>query len=423
MDDFFRFEDSGDLEEDWTPSNAGFTSPSHRSLAPSEPIAETSADDDEYSDDFDTNYYDDMFYDDVDTEETQDDEAESDRNQAGPSQPTSPVANEEDPAVLWEEQGPWRPPETETHQEDPGESEAHDPQEDAYSDDFDQETDRATSRHALTSRTVTASEDTAWEDPGPADTTVTDEGPKEMTETTETPAVSATQDPADPAVLWEEQGPWRPPETETHQEDPGDSEAHDPQEDAYSDDFVNDEETDYEASRHLPTSRTVTTEDTAWEDLGPWRAPETETQQEVPGPADTTVTDEGPKETETTETPAVSANQDPADPAVCWEEQGPWRQPEETNLVDPGPQTTTTGPTETEHIGAEQEKSADVEPDGPVEEADVKEEELNLTLEQKRLRFEGRSETIKVSKKVKKKSHPEVLCELLHKQRQTLGKE
>ena len=30
------------------------------------------------------------------------------------------------------------------------------------------------------------------------------------------------------------------------------------------------------------------------------------------------------------------ANQDPADPAVCWEEQGPWRQPEDTSLVDPG---------------------------------------------------------------------------------------
>ena len=76
-------------------------------------------------------------------------------------------------------------------------------------------------------------------------------------------------------------------------------------------------------------------QDTAWEDLGPWRAPETEPQQEDPGsglnftsetdawghlkdsftscidvvwgPADTTVTD-GPKETtETTET-AVSSS-------------------------------------------------------------------------------------------------------------------
>ena len=28
-------------------------------------------------------------------------------------------------------------------------------------------------------------------------------------------------DPADPAVCWEEQGPWRQPETETHQEDLG----------------------------------------------------------------------------------------------------------------------------------------------------------------------------------------------------------
>eukprot|EP00438_Fugacium_kawagutii_P010998 Skav225607 [mRNA] locus=scaffold3871:84765:87678:+ [translate_table: standard] len=101
---------------------------------------------------------------------------------------------------------------------------------------------------------------------------------------------------------WEDLGPWRAPETQTQEEDPGSD--------------LNLSVT-FKWCAKLTHTGEDRPADPAWEELGPWRPPED--------------TPQVPQDSGANLKPVLGCEDRPADPA--WEELGPWRPPEDTPQV------------------------------------------------------------------------------------------